>query len=200
MEDEEKTKSILGEFESLENNFKTIQSNITNIKKIIESYILKSKIEKPKSRLANIGIADLVEIPDELRKSVIAVMKLGKGTLEQVIKRTGRDISLEKGYLEALVAMAYLRKETQEDGKIIYRLGMGKRKRATPDEIWKVLIKDSAEMVNFICKSEIENAQLKMFDIDEMIQMSPQAEMDLKKIKSEIERYISALDGILSKY
>jgi len=148
MDDEEKSKSLLGEFESLEKNFKTIQNNIANIKKLIESYILKSKIEQPKSKLANIGIADLVEIPDELRKSVIAVMKLGKGTLDQVIKRTGRDISLEKGYLEALVAMGYLRKEAQDDGKTSYRLGMGKRKRATPDEIWKVLIKDSAEMVN----------------------------------------------------
>ena len=200
MENEEKTKSLLSEFESIEEHFKKIQNNINNVKKAIESFILKSKGEKPKSKLVNIGIADLVDIPDELRKSVIAVMKLGRGTTDQVAKRTGREKSLEKGFLEALVAMNYLRKETNEDGNVGYRIGMGKRKRITSDEIWKVLIKDSAEMVNFICKTEIEGAQLKILDINEMIQMSPQAVSDLEKIKQEIERYISALDEIIKKY
>ncbi|MHA1300659.1 MAG: hypothetical protein ACTSO9_14675 [Candidatus Helarchaeota archaeon] len=198
MEDEEKIKSILSEFESLERNCKKMQENLVNVKKIIESFMFKSA-EKPKSKLINIGIADLVDIPDELRKSVIAVMKLGKGTLEEVVKRTTRDKGLEKGYLEALVAMGYLKKETQ-NGDTIYRLGMGRRKRVTPDEVWKILIKDSAEMVNFICTTEIEAAQLKMLDIDEMINMSPQAESDLKKIKSEVERYINALHEIVKKY
>lgn len=199
MEDEEKAKSILSEFEAIEEGFKKIQTNVGNVKKIIESFILKSKGEKPTSKLINIGIADLVDIPDELRKSVIAVMKLGRGTVEQVIKRTNRDISLEKGFLEALVAMGYLKKES-DDGNDFYRIGMGRRKRTTSEDIWKILIKDSAEMVNFICNTEIEAAQLKLYDIEEMINMSPQAELDLKKIKKEVERYISALNAIVKKY
>ncbi|MHA1376950.1 MAG: hypothetical protein ACTSRG_01085 [Candidatus Helarchaeota archaeon] len=199
MEDKKKAESVLSEFESIERSFKKIQNNINNVKKIFESFFLKSAGKKQKPKLANIGIADLVDIPDELRKSVIAVMKLGRGTLDQVVKRTTRDKGLERGYLEALVAMGYLKKESQ-DGNVIYRLGMGRRKRATPDEVWKVLIKDSAEMVNFICNTEIEAAQLKMLDIDEMINMSPQAESDLKKIKAEVERYISALNAIVKKY
>lgn len=200
MEDKENSISLLKEFDLLEKNFQNIQENINNIKKLFESFILKRKVEQPRSRLENIGIADLLELPDELRKSVIAVMKLGNGTLAQVIKRTGRDKGFEKGYLEALVAMQYLKKETQEDGETSYRLSMGKRKRTTSDEIWKILIKDSAEMVNFICKTEIEQAQLKIYDIDEMIKMSPQAELDMKKIKLEVEQYINALQEIIEKY
>ena len=197
MENEEKAKSLLNEFESIETNFKIIQESIINIKGIIESFFLKRKSVKPKTKLDNIGIADLVELPDELRKSVIAVMKLGRGTLEQIIKRTGRDPNLEGGYLEALVAMKYLLKDSQDNGTIKYKLGMGRRKRITPDEIWKIIIKDSAEMVNFIRKTEVEAAQLKLYDIEEMIQMAPQAESTLKKIKGEIERYINALNDMV---
>ena len=126
-------------------------------------------------------------------------MKLGKGQLEQVIQRTNRDESLEKGYLEALVAMGYLKKEIEGD-VTSYRLGIGRKKRITGDEIWKIIIKDSAEMVQFICDTEIEAAQLKILDIDEMINMSPQAESDLIIIKTEVNRYIDALKEISKKY
>ncbi|NVM52591.1 MAG: hypothetical protein HWN66_02725 [Candidatus Helarchaeota archaeon] len=193
------TQSLLKEFQSIEDNFKIVQDSINNIKILIESLLLKK--EQPKKKLANIGIADLIELPEELRKTVIAVMKSGIGTLEKIITRTNREKNLEKGYLEALVAMDYLKKETSDkDGSIIYRLGMGKRKSKVSDDIWKILIKDSADMVSFICKMEIEKAQLKIYDVDEMLQMAPQAESDLNKIKTEINRYITALEEIMVKY
>jgi hypothetical protein len=199
MEGEEKAKSLLHEFNAVEDNFKLIEENISNIKKLIESVLLKS--EHPKTPLKNIGIADLIELPEALRKCVIAVMKSGNGTIEEVVARTRRDENLEKGYLEALVAMEYLRKETNEaDGSVRYRLGLGKRKSKLSDDIWKIIIKDSSDMISFICKMEIEKAQLKMYDIDEMLQMAPQAQNDLNNIKQEINRYIEALENIMLKY
>jgi len=197
MESEENSRSLLKEFSLIESNFKTIQESITNVKTMIESLLLKK--EKPQTKLENIGITDILELPEELRKSVMAVMK-SNGTLEEIIARTKREMGLEKGYLEALVAMNYLRKDTQNKEKIRYRIGLGKRKSKMSDDIWKILIKDSAEMVNFICSTEIEKAQLKLYDIDEMMQMAPQAQTDLNKIKNEINRYISSLEEILLKY
>ena len=199
MDSDEKAKSLLQEFNAVEDNFKEIQNNIANIKKIIESILIKS--DKPKTQLKSIGVADLLDLPDELRKSVIAVMKLGGGTVENVIERTGREKTLERGYLEALVAMNYLKKETQdEDGTEKYILGLGKSKSKLSDDVWKIIIKDSSDMITFICKMEIEKAQLKMYDIDEMLQMAPQAQSDLNNIKTEISRYITALEEIMTRY
>ncbi len=197
MDSEDNGKSLLQEFSTIETNFKTIQESIINIKTLMESLLLKR--EKPQTKLENIGISDILELPEELRKSVMAVMK-SNGTIEEIIVRTKREMGLEKGYLEALVAMNYLKKETQDKVKVRYRIGLGKRKSKMSDDIWKILIKDSAEMVNFICSTEIEKAQLKLYDIDEMMQMAPQAQTDLNKIKNEINRYISSLEEILLKY
>jgi hypothetical protein len=198
MEPEDKNISLLHEFTAIETNFKTIQDSISNIKNLIESLLLKK--EKPQTKLENIGITDLLELPEELRKSVMAVMK-SNGTIEEITDRTKREPNLEKGYLEALIAMKYLKKEPEEGKRRIrYRIGLGKRKSKMSDDIWKVLIKDSADMVNFICKMEIEKAQLKLYDIDEMIQMAPQAQTDLERIKTEINQYISALEEIMLKY
>lgn len=199
MDSDDKYKSVLSEFDSIEKNFKVVQENINNIKKMIESLLMKT--EQSKKKLKNIGIADLIDLPEELRKSVLNVMKLGKATVDQVVGRTKREKNLEQGYLEALVAMEYLVKEPSDaDGSVKYRLGLGKRKSRVSDDIWKVLIKDSVEMVQFITKMEIEKAQLKIYDIDEMMQMAPQAQADLNKIKDEIDRYISALEVIMEKY
>ncbi|MHA1131197.1 MAG: hypothetical protein ACTSQI_17215 [Candidatus Helarchaeota archaeon] len=199
MESDENIKSLLAEFDTIEENFKTVQSSIINIKKMIEGILLKT--EESKKKLKNIGIADLLDLPEELRKSVLSIMKIGGGTVDQVVERTKREKNLEKGYLEALVAMEYLKKETDgKDGSARYKLGLGKRKSKVSDDIWKVLIKDSLEMVQFITKMEIEKAQLKIYDIDEMLQMAPQAQGDLNKIKQEIHRYISALEEIMNKY
>ncbi|TFG05263.1 MAG: hypothetical protein EU536_02470 [Promethearchaeota archaeon] len=196
---EDKTKSLLQEFQNIEETFRLVQDSITNIKTMIESVMMQKT--EPKKKLVNIGVTDLLELPEELRKSVIAVMKSGTGQIQDIIARTKREEQLEKGYLEALVAMEYLKKETSAKHNVpIYRLGLGKRKSKVSDDIWKVLVKDSAEMVSFICRMEIEKAQLKIYDIDEMLSMAPQAETDLEKIKVEINRYISALQEISENY
>lgn len=195
----EHAQSLFQEFAAIEENFKVVQESITNIKGMIETLLLKK--QKPQKKLANIGVTDLLDLPDELRKCVIAVMRSGDGTLESVCERTKREVNLERGYLEALVAMNYLKKiEAEAGGQVCYKLGLGKRKSRVSDDIWKILIKDSAEMVMFICKMEIEKAQLKIYDIDEMLQMAPQAEKDLNRIKSEIQHYISSLEEIAVKY
>ncbi len=198
-QDDEHTHSLFQEFNAIEENFKVVQDSIGNIKKMIETLLMKKA--KPQKKLVNIGVTDLLDLPEELRKCVIAVMRSGDGTLGSVCERTNREENLEKGYLEALVAMNYLKKvESESDGKVCYRLGIGKRKARMSDDIWKILIKDSAEMVTFICKMEIEKAQLKIYDIDEMLQMAPQAEKDLDKIKTEIKHYITALEEIMVRY
>ena len=198
-DDGKQAQSLLKEFEAIEDNFRVVQESISNIKSMIESLVLKK--DKPKKELKHIGVTDLLDLPEELRKCVIAVMRSGTGTIDKVCERTKRDENLERGYLEALVAMQYLKKvESEVDGQVCYKLGMGKRKSRMSDDIWKILIKDSAEMVAFICKMEVEKAQLKMYDIDEMMQMAPQAEADLNKIKDEIQNYIKALEEIMLKY
>ena len=115
----EHAQSLFQEFAAIEENFKVVQESITNIKGMRETLLLKK--QKPQKKLAHIGVTDLLDLPDELRKCVIAVMRSGDGTLDSVCERTKREVNLERGYLEALVAMNYLKKtKTSSSGQIVW--------------------------------------------------------------------------------
>jgi hypothetical protein len=73
---------------------------------------------------------------------------------------------------------------------------LGKRKPLISDNVWELLIKDSAEMVNFICNMEIEKAELKILDIEEMAQLAPQLSDIFDEIKESIYNYVSGLNNI----
>jgi hypothetical protein len=52
----------------------------------------------------------LLNLPDHLRKTMVAIIELGEGTAEDVADRTGRVRNLESSYLNSLVRLGHLLK------------------------------------------------------------------------------------------
>ena len=61
----------------------------------------------------------LLEMPDNLRTTAMAVLELGEATAEEVAKITGRGRAIESHYLNALVNMGFLKKR-REGRKVVY--------------------------------------------------------------------------------
>jgi hypothetical protein len=56
----------------------------------------------------------LLNLPDHLRKTMVAIIELGEGTAEDVADRTGRVRNLESSYLNQLVRLGHLQKRRRE--------------------------------------------------------------------------------------
>ncbi|MHA1229345.1 MAG: hypothetical protein ACTSRP_07965 [Candidatus Helarchaeota archaeon] len=187
---------LLREFKNLLKNFNNAQKSLKRFTEVFENQL---GLSKKKDIGKAIGITNILELPEDLRKSALAVVRLRKNaTLDKIANLTKRDKNLEKGFLEALVAMNILTKDTSGD-QPIYSPSLGKKRPIISDDVWALLIKDSAEMVKFICNLEIEKAEMKILDIDEMIQLAPQLSDIFVEIKDKIYNYITDLKAISSK-
>ena len=58
-----------------------------------------------------LDVMTLLSLPDHLRKTALAICKLGNATAEEVAEQTKRARAVESGYLNQLVLMTYLKKE-----------------------------------------------------------------------------------------
>ncbi|UCG36620.1 MAG: transcriptional regulator [Candidatus Bathyarchaeota archaeon] len=58
-----------------------------------------------------LDVMTLLSLPDHLRKTAVAICKLGRATAEEVSEHTKRARAVESGYLNQLVLMGYLKKE-----------------------------------------------------------------------------------------
>lgn len=60
--------------------------------------------------LRALDVLSLLELPDHLRKTAMALAKLGEGTAEDVARLTGRERAVESSYLNQLTRMGYVKK------------------------------------------------------------------------------------------
>lgn len=58
-----------------------------------------------------LDVMTLLSLPDHLRKTAVAICKLGRATAQEVAEQTKRARAVESGYLNQLVLMSYLKKE-----------------------------------------------------------------------------------------
>ncbi len=58
-----------------------------------------------------LDVMTLLSLPDHLRKTAVAICKIGHATAEEVAEQTKRARAVESGYLNQLVLMGYLKKE-----------------------------------------------------------------------------------------
>lgn len=65
-----------------------------------------------------LDVMALLSIPDHLRKSALAIVRLGKATAADVAEETGRSRAIESAYLNQLVRMGYL--ENRREGRTVY--------------------------------------------------------------------------------
>lgn len=57
-----------------------------------------------------LDVLSLLELPDHLRKTAMALAKMGEGTAEDVARATGRERAVESAYLNQLARMGYVKK------------------------------------------------------------------------------------------
>ncbi|MEA1904962.1 MAG: helix-turn-helix domain-containing protein [Candidatus Hadarchaeota archaeon] len=67
---------------------------------------------------AALDVMALLSIPDHLRKSALAIVRLGKATAADVAEETGRSRAIESAYLNQLVRMGYLK--NRREGRTVY--------------------------------------------------------------------------------
>ncbi|MCX8204958.1 MAG: transcriptional regulator [Candidatus Nezhaarchaeota archaeon] len=60
--------------------------------------------------LKALDVLSLLELPDHLRKTAMALSKIGEGTASEVAGLTGRERAIESSYLNQLVRMGYVKK------------------------------------------------------------------------------------------
>lgn len=108
--------------EKLDQLYRVVDEALT-----IERQVLKLLSEKlPSSRgerlpPEGIDVLTLLELPDHLRRTVMALSKMSKATAEDIAKITGRERALESAYLNQLVNMGYIKK-TRQGRKVYFML------------------------------------------------------------------------------
>jgi predicted transcriptional regulator len=102
-----------------------LSGTLKRIEDKIDLLIDKAKIEhqaKKRKEAVELGgaldIATLLSLPDHLRKSAMAIMKLGRAMAEDVAKETGRARAIESAYLNQLARMGHVKKG--KEGRRVY--------------------------------------------------------------------------------
>ncbi len=93
---------------------------ITLLRKILE---VLEKIEKKMDGKREVSIDPfvLLELPDNLRETIMALIKLRSATASEVAKITGRGRAIESHYLNTLVRMGYIKKK-RVGRRVIYEI------------------------------------------------------------------------------
>lgn len=103
------------------NTIEKIQERLETLEKRIRGLEQKSKLlgEIPSEKIAQpFDVTDLIALPDHLRQTMIAVIRSGEATAEEIAKKTGRVRNLESSYLNQLVRMGHLKK--MRKGRKVY--------------------------------------------------------------------------------
>jgi recombinational DNA repair ATPase RecF len=108
-------KKILAKLKQLEKRVSALEKRLTPIEAAAEI-----SAERP------LGVAELLELPDNLRKTILAISELGEATAEEVAALTGRTRNIESVYLNQLVRSKHLVKSRK--GRKIYFKGNFSRK------------------------------------------------------------------------
>jgi len=67
-------------------------------------------------------VMSLLSLPGSLRRTVLAIYKLGEATAEELSEETGRKRAMECSYANQLVRMGYLKKK-RKGRKVVFYIG-----------------------------------------------------------------------------
>lgn len=108
-------KEILAKIKQLEKRVSNLEKRLT-----LKETTAKVSAKQP------LGVAEFLELPDNLRKTVLAISELREATAEEVAAKTGRTRNIESVYLNQLVRSKHLVKNRR--GRKIYFKGNFSRK------------------------------------------------------------------------
>jgi len=116
--DENKTQ--FEQFEQIISILMRIEKTLEGIEKKLEkSEIVETRrIEFAETERVDFDPFVLLELPDNLRSTLLALIKLKEGTATDVSSITGRGRAIESHYLNTLVRMGYVSK--RRNGRVVY--------------------------------------------------------------------------------
>lgn len=97
------------------------------------------------------GISSLLDIPEELRKTAKAVLKLGKASTEDIKVHTKQMLEVEENCIKRLIDLGYLAKRI-EGGTTYYMPSLGRRKKSLPEDIYNTLQTNTTDLEKAIFK------------------------------------------------
>jgi len=103
------TAQIYDELKSLNQNLDSLNRTLTYLAEALRSSLLRD-VERSSPRHGQLDVNTLLSLPDHLRKTAMAIVKLGEGTASRVASETGRVRAAESDYLNQLVEMGYVKK------------------------------------------------------------------------------------------
>ena len=95
-----------------------LEARIENLEREIAEMKSATQPIKDQSLKYRLGVADLLELPDHLRKTMIAVAETGQTTANELAEKTGRVRNLESSYLNQLERMGLI--ERFRKGRKVY--------------------------------------------------------------------------------
>ncbi|MDR2708260.1 MAG: transcriptional regulator [Nitrososphaerota archaeon] len=69
---------------------------------------------------APLDVITLLNLPDHLRKTAVAMCRNGRATAEEIANQTNRARAMESSYLNQLVIMGYLKKQRKGKKTLFY--------------------------------------------------------------------------------
>lgn len=106
--------NIVKRLESIEQRLKRIETLL----KEISAAGARPGIEVPRRDTLTVGVEGLLELPDSLRRTMMALQELKEATAEETAGKTGRTRSVESIYLNQLARMGLLQRSRR--GKKVY--------------------------------------------------------------------------------
>ena len=103
------TTQIHDELRSLNRNLESLNRTLAYLAEAFRSSRLRDA-GQTSAKYGQLDVNTLLSLPDHLRKTAMAIVKLGEGTASRVASETGRVRAAESDYLNQLVEMGYVKK------------------------------------------------------------------------------------------
>ena len=97
-----------------------LEHRVENLEREIAELKSATRPSRDQSLRYKLGVADLLGLPDHLRKTMIAVAETNQATADQLAEKTGRVRNLESSYLNQLERMGLIEK-FRKGRKIYFR-------------------------------------------------------------------------------
>ncbi|MFQ6075397.1 MAG: hypothetical protein ACE5Z5_04590 [Candidatus Bathyarchaeia archaeon] len=121
--------TVLKRQEKLSTKIERLEKRVREIEEVLKAGGIPHKEPaSTKTGTETLGIIELLELPDNLRKTALAMSALGEATAEEVAIKTGRTRNIESVYLNQLARVRYLEK-ARKGKKVFFKVKGSLEKR-----------------------------------------------------------------------
>jgi len=122
MESKKTTGAIIELLEKINSNLEMLGERLERVANLQEAMMQQVQPRREKISLEGMPLdaATLLSLPDHLRKTAMAICKLGEATATDISKETGRVRAVESDYLNQLVSMGHIKKKRKSHDVIFY--------------------------------------------------------------------------------